>query len=65
ESTRQSGGKVLVHCQAGVSRSPTICLAYLIRVFRLNLDSAFTFLKSRRPIINPNLNFMTQLVEFE
>ncbi|KAH9367930.1 hypothetical protein HPB48_008350 [Haemaphysalis longicornis] len=43
------GGRVLVHCMAGASRSPTLCLAYLMRYHQMRLRDAFRFLKSRRP----------------
>lgn len=56
---------MLVHCQAGISRSATICIAYLMYLKHLNLDEAFDFLKSKRSVISPNLNFMRQLAEFE
>ena len=62
---RQSNGKVLVHCQAGVSRSATICLAYLMYHKELGLEQAYDFLKARRSVIAPNLNFMQQLLQFE
>ena len=62
---RQRGGAVLVHCQAGVSRSPTIAVAYLIKNFPMSMVDAYRFVKTRRSIISPNLNFMGQLLEFE
>lgn len=65
ESARISEGKVLVHCQAGVSRSPAIVIAYLMARFNLTLMAAFDFAKSRRNIVAPNLHFMGQLLEFE
>lgn len=66
DEVSECGGKVLVHCQAGVSRSPTIVLAYLMaRTEHKMLSDAFNFLKDRRPIVAPNLNFMGQLLEFE
>lgn len=30
DSAFQAGGKVLVHCVAGVSRSATVCIGYLM-----------------------------------
>ncbi|WAR21683.1 DUS4-like protein [Mya arenaria] len=65
EDTRREGGKVLVHCKAGVSRSATICIAYLMVHSSLSLDKAFDFVQARRTIIAPNMNFMQQLWEFE
>ena len=62
---KSRGGAVLIHCQAGVSRSPTIAVAYLINKFPMSMVEAYRFVKSRRSIISPNLNFMGQLLEFE
>ncbi|KAF6731335.1 Dual specificity protein phosphatase 1 [Oryzias melastigma] len=65
DSVRNKGGRVFVHCQAGISRSATICLAYLMRTNRVKLDEAFEFVKKRRSIISPNFSFMGQLLQFE
>ncbi|KAG8578665.1 hypothetical protein GDO81_010575 [Engystomops pustulosus] len=65
DSIKNKGGRVFVHCQAGISRSATICLAYLMRTNRVKLDEAFEFVKQRRSIISPNFSFMGQLLQFE
>uniref|UniRef100_A0A4W3I4I4 Dual specificity protein phosphatase n=1 Tax=Callorhinchus milii TaxID=7868 RepID=A0A4W3I4I4_CALMI len=65
DAVKDQGGKVLVHCQAGISRSATICLAYLIRTQRVRLEEAFDFVKRRREVISPNVSFMGQLLQFE
>ncbi|KAM9313442.1 dual specificity protein phosphatase 1-A-like [Gastrophryne carolinensis] len=65
DSIKNNGGRVFVHCQAGISRSATICLAYLMRTNRVRLDEAFEFVKQRRSIISPNFSFMGQLLQFE
>ncbi|BFZ01017.1 hypothetical protein BsWGS_04056 [Bradybaena similaris] len=65
DSVAQQQGKVLVHCRAGVSRSATVCIAYLMQKQQMSLDAAFEFVVSRRPIIDPNLNFIQQLQRFE
>ncbi|KAL2100013.1 hypothetical protein ACEWY4_004407 [Coilia grayii] len=65
DSVKDSNGRVLVHCQAGISRSATICLAYLMMKKRVRLEEAFEFVKQRRSIISPNFSFMGQLLQFE
>ncbi|XP_061784755.1 dual specificity protein phosphatase 2 [Nerophis lumbriciformis] len=65
DSVKHNRGRVLVHCQAGISRSATICLAYLMHAQRVRLDEAFDFVKQRRHVISPNLAFMGQLLLFE
>lgn len=57
-------GGVLVHCHAGVSRSATIVIAYLIKEMHMSLYSAYDFVNQRRPV-KPNPHFMKQLMRFE
>ena len=59
-----SGGKVFVHCMAGVSRSATVLAAYLIRFHGLSPDEAIALLIERRPIVNPNPGFRKQLEDY-
>lgn len=65
EEAHQSGRAVLVHCQAGVSRSATVIIAYLMKHTLMTMTDAYKYVKSRRPVVSPNLNFMGQLLEFE
>ncbi|XP_062925152.1 dual specificity protein phosphatase 4 [Mobula hypostoma] len=65
DSVKNVDGRILVHCQAGISRSATICLAYLMMRKRVRLEEAFEFVKQRRSIISPNFSFMGQLLQFE
>lgn len=56
---------MLVHCEAGISRSPTICMAYIMQTQQLRLEAAFDIIKQRRHVISPNFSFMNQLQQFE
>eukprot|EP00741_Cyanophora_paradoxa_P007223 tig00001094_g6988.t1 len=64
EGGRAAGG-VLVHCQAGISRSATAVLAYLMRHFDEGFDAALSRLRRARPIVNPNFGFVRQLRRWE
>ncbi|XP_066936351.1 dual specificity protein phosphatase 10-like [Clytia hemisphaerica] len=65
ESARENRSSVLVHCQGGVSRSPTVVISFLMHLKKLSLTEAYQFVKEKRPCIAPNLNFMGQLLQLE
>jgi len=56
---------VFVHCSAGMSRSATITIAYLIKHQDMSLIQALQVCKEARPVVSPNQGFMEQLVKFE
>ncbi|XP_035232674.1 dual specificity protein phosphatase 19-like [Stegodyphus dumicola] len=58
-------GWVFVHCNAGISRAATICIAYLMKTQRMRLQEAYDKVKDARPIISPNEGFMRQLEAYE
>jgi len=65
EALCRKGNNVLVHCSAGISRSPTLVLAYMIKKYRMTLDEAFSKMRSLRQIVDPNMSFVMQLREWE
>lgn len=65
DSVKSEGGRVLVHCFAGISRSATICIAYLMLTENLSMHQALEFTRRLRPCVSPNFNFMGQLLSFE
>jgi predicted protein tyrosine phosphatase len=52
---------VLVHCHAGVSRSATVVLLYMMITRGFVLDTAMARLRLVRPFIRPNAGFMEHL----
>ncbi|KAF7422204.1 hypothetical protein PC9H_010360 [Pleurotus ostreatus] len=65
EAALRSGRNVLIHCQQGVSRSPAIAIAYLIRNLGMTYDAAHALLKRKRACIKPNSGFVRALQEWE
>ncbi|KAI6182276.1 hypothetical protein M3Y97_00362600 [Aphelenchoides bicaudatus] len=61
----QDGGNVLVHCVAGVSRSASICLAYLTKYHFRSLRSAYHLMCEKRPMVRPNIGFWRYLIHYE
>merc|ERR1711971_165400 len=60
-----AGGKVLIHCHEGRSRSVAVCLAYFITRKFMPLSDALNLVKSHRPQAQPNPGFMKQLMALE
>lgn len=61
----EKSDKVFVHCAAGVSRSATIVIAYIMKKKKLDHESALAFVTSKRPVIYPNSGFIKQLSEYK
>lgn len=57
-------GAIFIHCRAGISRSATMVLAYLIIRLNFTLYEAYGFVRESRRIL-PNPYFMTQLDQLE
>lgn len=59
------GGRVLVHCSMGRSRSSVVTLAFLMEQRCWSLRHAFRWLKDRRACTAPNVGFLRQLSDYE
>ena len=64
ESVKEKGGRVLVHCIQGISRSVSIVMAYIIFTKKVSYDKAFNLVQSKREISSPNFGFSIQLQNF-
>ncbi|KAM4620620.1 protein phosphatase Slingshot homolog 2b [Polymixia lowei] len=62
---KKAGGKCLVHCKMGVSRSASTVIAYAMKEYGWDLGRAFDYVKERRAVTKPNPSFMRQLEEYQ
>ncbi|KAI0760995.1 hypothetical protein BD413DRAFT_648260 [Trametes elegans] len=67
DKAREEGGKVLVHCRVGVSRSATVTIAYVMKHLSLPLVDAYLIVRSRRlsVLIQPNMRLLYNLLGWE
>uniref|UniRef100_A0A8C6SFG7 Dual specificity phosphatase 28 n=1 Tax=Neogobius melanostomus TaxID=47308 RepID=A0A8C6SFG7_9GOBI len=65
EAEEQRGGKTLVYCKNGRSRSAAICTAYLLKYQHMTLEGALQKVKAARHVVEPNPGFMSQLQRYE
>ncbi|XP_008942728.1 PREDICTED: dual specificity protein phosphatase 15-like, partial [Merops nubicus] len=61
---RLHGGNCLVHCLAGISRSTTVVVAYVMAVTELSFQEVLEAVRAVRPVANPNPGFRQQLADF-
>lgn len=54
-------GPVLIHCVAGISRSPTLAVCYLHERLGLSLEAALVLVRERRPQAAPHGEFLRLL----
>ncbi len=65
ERVRGGGGRTLLHCHQGVSRSGAFALAYLMWAFDLSVEAALVQARSCRSVVSPNPGFLAQLLEWQ
>ncbi|KAK2459671.1 hypothetical protein APHAL10511_008316 [Amanita phalloides] len=59
------GGRVLVHCNGGISLSPAFVVMFVMQYHQLAWEDALHFVQNRRYCISPNGGFLTQIKEYE
>ncbi|KAG7857363.1 hypothetical protein KL939_003251 [Ogataea angusta] len=57
--------KILIHCNAGCSRSPAILAAFLMKYYQMSLKVALYAMRRVKPNVRPNDNFLRQLKLYE
>mmetsp|Transcript_17806 Transcript_17806/g.30557 ORF Transcript_17806/g.30557 Transcript_17806/m.30557 type:complete len:158 (-) Transcript_17806:995-1468(-) len=65
DSAVAAQGACFVHCVAGISRSATVCIGWLMARQHLTYDQAFRMVHRVRPFVMPNPGFRQQLAIFE
>jgi atypical dual specificity phosphatase len=56
---------VVVHCMCGISRSPSVVIAYLMATQGMSLTDSLSYVKAKRRISRPNSGFVDQLADYE
>ena len=59
------GYEILIHCHQGISRSATILMAILMKKNNWTVRRAYTEVKKKRKVSNPNPFFIGQLLNYE
>ena len=57
-------GPVLLHCVAGISRSPALAICYLHERHGMSLLAALVHVQSRRPVADPHPLFLRVIQEY-
>ena len=63
--SQNKNNKIFIHCMAGMSRSPSIVMAYLMYKFELTLKESYVYVINKRSCTRPNFVFLQQLWKYE
>ena len=61
----EKNNKILFHCVEGVSRGPTLLIAYLMWKNNISRDEGINLVKNKRNCVDINFGFMIQLSKWE
>lgn len=56
---------VIVHCHAGISRSASVVIAYIMKYRMKSFKEALDIVRGARSIVEPNIGFTATLIDFE
>jgi len=65
KESQEDGNKLLIHCQHGQNRSPTLVIAWLMKKEKMNMHDAYSFVKERRNLVHPHKLYIEQLREYD
>ena len=60
----RSGGRVLVHCMMGRSRSVALICYYMYVFHKMSIHAAYQLVRQRRECVNINMNFYNKLQKY-
>ena len=60
-NSRKKDNYILIHCMAGISRSTSLVVFYLMKEKKWDYDTSINYIIERRPIVSPNSGFEKQL----
>lgn len=60
-----AGKRILVHCHAGISRSSSIVIGWMMMTRNLTFNQALTYVRRRHPSADPNIGFCLTLERIE
>lgn len=64
DDVRAAGGRVLVYCFQGKSRSVAVCCAYAMKRSGLSFEAALGRIRLTRPLAEPNIGFSLALLKY-
>jgi len=59
--SQQKQNKLLIHCQMGMNRSPTIVMGFLMKYNHITFYKAWRLVKQKRDIVQPHVKYIKQL----